>query len=31
MLTHMGDLGLPLLLVRRLDYQIIEETKGEKS
>ena len=29
MLNHIGDLGLPLLLVRRLDYQNNEETKGE--
>jgi hypothetical protein len=31
MLTRMGDLGLPPLLVRRLDYPINEEIKGEKS
>jgi methanethiol S-methyltransferase len=27
MLTHTGDLGLPLLLVRRLEHQINEENK----
>jgi hypothetical protein len=29
MLTQMGDLGLPLLQVGRLEHQINEETKGE--
>jgi hypothetical protein len=31
MLTHMGDLGLLLLLMHTLDYPINEATKGESS